>query len=286
MNTKIATKTRAPRIDKVVESTALPVIHAPAKITPADMVVHAMKNGGSIDQLREFMLLQREWEAGEAKKAFVAAMVEFKKNPPVVVKDKKVGFVNNDGVFVGYTHASLGNLNAKIIKALADHGFSHEWKSTQEDGKVRVTCIITHHMGHSESNWLESAPDETGKKGNIQRIGSAVTFLQRYTLQGATGIATVDDDDGLNADPKDLETALADRWIGLAVRAADIVALEKVYNDGIADIAAKGTDYDKQDFISAVNARKAKLLTPKDPNKSSRLSGIVGASQQAKTPAE
>jgi hypothetical protein len=36
---------------------------------------------------------------------------------------------------------------------------------------------------------LESAPDESGGKNSIQAIASAVSYLERYTLLAATGLA-------------------------------------------------------------------------------------------------
>lgn len=165
--------------------------------TPADMVIYAMQNGGTIDQVREMMQLQREWEADQARKAFVSDMAEFKKNPPEVVKDKLVAFAGTS-----YTHATLGNVTQAIVAGLAAHGFSHRWDVEQlPNGIIAVTCILTHKLGHSERTRLESKGDDSGKKNAIQQIASAVTYLQRYTLLAATGIATKDqaDDDGQGA---------------------------------------------------------------------------------------
>ena len=62
-------------------------------------------------------------------------------------------------------------------------------------GMIRVSCIITHVLGHSEQVSLQCGADQSGKKNNIQAVGSTVTYLERYTLLAATGIAVKDQDD-------------------------------------------------------------------------------------------
>jgi hypothetical protein len=249
--------------------------------TPADILIYAMEKGGNIEQIEKLMDLQMRWEANEARKAYVADMAEFKKNPPTIVKDKLVGYENKDGTFTGYKHATLGNVTNAIVEGLAAHGFSHAWAVRNHGSLVEVDCVITHRMGHSELVTMQAAKDDSGKKNQIQQVASAITYLQRYTLLAATGLATHDqaDDDGQAAA---LDTALADKWCGAAARAADLPALEQVWKDGEAEIKAKGTDFDYRDLVAAVNGRKAKLLAPpKEANKSSRLKDIVKPKDQA-----
>lgn len=166
--------------------------------TPADLLVYAMKNGASIAEVREFMQLKREFDADEARKAFVADMAEFKKSPPEIIKDKLVGYKNKDGSVTGYMHATIGNVTEAIVAGLAAHGFSHRWTIDQSGPAITVACVLTHKQGHSESTTLTAQKDDSGKKNAIQQVASTVTYLQRYTLLAATGVATKDqgDDDG------------------------------------------------------------------------------------------
>lgn len=170
--------------------------------TANDLLLYVMQNGGSIAEVREFMQLKREYEADEARKAYVADMAQFKLNPPTIVKDKAVGYTNKDGTFTGYKHASLGNVTNAIVEGLARHGFSHRWDVKQEGAIAHVTCTITHRLGHSESVAMQAAKDDSGKKNAIQQVASAVAYLQRYTLLAATGLAThdQDDDDGASSE--------------------------------------------------------------------------------------
>lgn len=178
---------------------ALPAVQQESYGTsPNDMIAYVMKSGGSIAELREFMMLKREFDADEARKAFVADMAEFKKTPPEIVKDKLVGYKNKDGSVTGYMHATIGNVTEAIVAGLAAHGFSHRWTIDQGGANITVTCVLTHKQGHSESTPMTAQKDDSGKKNQIQQIASTITYLQRYTLLAATGVATKDqsDDDG------------------------------------------------------------------------------------------
>lgn len=166
--------------------------------TPADIVLYAMKSGADVATIRELMALQREYQADESRKAFVADMAQFKRSAPEVVKDKKVGYTNKDGTFTGYIHASLGNVVSVIVPALGAHGFSHRWDIDQSGQNITVVCVLTHKMGHCERTTMTAQKDDSGKKNQIQQVASTISYLERYTLLAATGVATKDqeDDDG------------------------------------------------------------------------------------------
>jgi hypothetical protein len=153
-----------------------------------------LQAGGTIDQMRDILALQREWEAGEAKKAYVAAMAQFKKNPPKILKDKRVHFeAKNGGTSTEYWHATLGNVAEAIIEGLAEVGVSHSWKPERIGDRVHVTCTLTHAQGHSESISLDGPLDGSGNKNNIQQVASTTTYLSRYTLLMITGLAVKDE---------------------------------------------------------------------------------------------
>lgn len=84
---------------------------------------------------------------------------------------------------------------AKVVDpVLASLGLTYRFRTTQGD-KISVTCILTGH-GHEEENTLAGPADASGSKNAIQAIGSTLTYLQRYTLIQALGLAASDDDDG------------------------------------------------------------------------------------------
>ncbi|WP_159053648.1 ERF family protein [Variovorax sp. PMC12] len=167
---------------------------APASAGPMGNALAFLQAGGTIDQMRDILALQREWEAGEAKKAYVAAMAQFKKNPPKILKDKRVYFESkNGGTATDYWHATLGNVAEAIIEGLAEVGVSHSWKPERIGDRVHVTCTLTHAQGHSESISLDGPLDSSGTKNNIQQVASTTTYLSRYTLLMITGLAVKDE---------------------------------------------------------------------------------------------
>jgi hypothetical protein len=164
-------------------------------VTPAQMLQMAVQQGADLDKLEKLMELQERWEASQARKAWVSAMAAFKANPPSIGKNKHVRFTNKAGTVTDYWHATLDNVCDVVASALSRHGLSHRWETKQENGRIAVTCYITHIGGHSESTSLHGPADDSGGKNQIQGIGSAVTYLQRYTLLALTGLATGEQDD-------------------------------------------------------------------------------------------
>ena len=170
--------------------------------TPAHLLQLAVNQGADLDKLEKLMDLQERWEKNEARKAYVQAMSDFKASPPEITKDKHVEHGNTK-----YDHATLANVTNTINAALSQHGLSSAWKTDQADKMITVTCTITHVGGHSESTSLTAGADTSGSKNPIQAIGSAITYLQRYSLLSLTGLAAKGmDDDGGGSDPQPLVT--------------------------------------------------------------------------------
>ena len=143
---------------------------------------------GKLDRLLD---VKERWEATEARKAYVAALASFKRNPPQLVKDQQVDFGEGRSR-TRYNYASLGDVASQVAAGLAEHGLSHGWSVYQEDGMVTVACVLTHEAGHSESVKITAPRDESGNKNSIQQVGSTITYLERYTLMAITGLAAHD----------------------------------------------------------------------------------------------
>lgn len=187
-------------MNAIVEMQDRNVPVAQPAMNPMQMLALAVQQGADLDKVRTLMELKREWEADEARKAFVGAMADFKADPPEVIKRKHVRFQTSKGV-TEYDHATLADVCTAAIQGLARVGISHRWDVAQNEGRIKVTCVLTHKLGHSESVSMVSGSDDSGGKNSIQAIGSAVTYLQRYTLLAATGLAAQDmDDDGRKSD--------------------------------------------------------------------------------------
>lgn len=168
-------------------------------------MAEAALTSGKVEQLDKLLDLQTKWEAGEARKDYVAAMAAFKAEPMEILKRKLVEFKTRDGDLTSYHHAELADVTDAVVPAMGKHGLSHRWDVKQESGNITVSCIVTHARGHSESISMTAQPDASGKKNAIQQVASTVTYLQRYTLLAMTGMATkgMDDDGrGYEAEPE------------------------------------------------------------------------------------
>lgn len=186
-----------------------------AALTPMAMLDRALTSGASAETLEKLMTLQERWQAAQAKRAFDEAIAAAKAEFPVFTKDKQVSFKNRGGDQTDYKHETMPGL-AKLLEPILNRNkLSYRYNSKVEAGQIAVTCIISHVEGHREETTLQSAPDASGGKNSVQAIGSAATYLQRYTLKLALGISASDDDDGMGGNPDMAMTITADQFVEL-----------------------------------------------------------------------
>jgi hypothetical protein len=162
--------------------------------SPAEMIKLAVEGKANLDQLKGLLDLQKDWEAKEAKKAFVKAMTAFKASAPVVTKDK-------DNKQYNSKYTSLSNLVNTVNPVLSQHGLSASW-DIEQNGIIKVTCRITHELGHSETASASAPADTSGAKNAIQQIKSTITYLKSVTFESICGLASSEanlDDDGNGA---------------------------------------------------------------------------------------
>ena len=179
--------------------------------TPAEMLSAAVAQGASIETLERLIGLSERWEANNARKAFDAAISAAKASIPRIVKDKQ-GDTNR--------YATFANIAAKVDPVLAENGLSYRFRTSQSE-KITVTCILSHRDGHSEETTLSAPPDTGPRRNPIQAIGSTLTYLQRYSLVQALGLAVADDDDGRAAGTGDTISEQQEETLRGAIMDAD-----------------------------------------------------------------
>lgn len=189
-------------------ATALVIEHEPSReVTPLTLLSQALSSGADPATLREFMQLQREYKRDQAKAAFDNAIAAAKAEIPVIIKNRVVDFTSTKGR-THYAHEDLAGIARTVDPILSRHGLSYRFRTSAEINQpVTVTCIVSHRDGHSEENTLAAGRDDTGNKNGIQQIGSTITYLQRYTLKAALGLAASADDDGRASEPEAVLTA-------------------------------------------------------------------------------
>lgn len=160
---------------------------APAAMTPMEMAYQLIQNGAELGSVKEMLALSKELAADQARRAFDEAVAHAKAEIPVVGKNAKGHNDKRYADFSAYAKA--------VDPVIARYGLSYRFRTAQTD-KITVTCILSHKEGHSEENSLSGPADSSGSKNAIQAIGSTLTYLQRYTLIQALGLAASNDDDG------------------------------------------------------------------------------------------
>lgn len=155
----------------------------------------------SIDKLERMLEMRERMQAAQAKAAYDNAIAAAKSEIKPIIKTGRVSYGEGTKK-TEFQHETLDGIAAAIDPILSSHGLSYRFRSDQKEGGVCVTCIVAHRDGYSEETTLRGSPDTSGSKNAYQAIGSAVTYLQRYTLKLALGLSAAKDDDGNGATPK------------------------------------------------------------------------------------
>lgn len=235
----------------------------PQGSTPPELLRIAVLQDADPARISQLMDLQERWERGEAKKAYVVAMNGFKANPPVIIKNEiaifKTKDKNGNVIEVEWEYSTLDHIHDAVLSELSRHGISHRWITEQPTPEtVRVTCILTHELGHSEQNTLEGPVDHSGSKNAIQAIGSSAKYLERYTLMAATGLADKSPDtDTLSGSPNPGNgKAPTDRFMELIQKAASFDQLLDAFT---AAYKSSNDAKTRQAYIRAKDARRKEI---------------------------
>lgn len=174
---------------------------------PADPMVSmiervVMSPDADLDKLERMLAMKERMDMQNARISFARALSDARSEIPPIMKDATVDFTSKKGR-THYKHETLAGIAKVIDPILSRYGLSYRFRTEQGQGGVKVTCIIAHSEGHSEETSLSGAPDGSGSKNSFQAVGSAVTYLQRYTLKAALGLSAEVDDDGQAAAPRD-----------------------------------------------------------------------------------
>ena len=89
-------------------------------------------------------------------------------------------------------YADLATVRDVVVPVLARHGLAVMQLPSDLAGSPALTTILTHTSGE----FIESTARLNPVKNDPQGIGSALTYMRRYSLLGLAGVAAEDDDDG------------------------------------------------------------------------------------------
>jgi hypothetical protein len=237
-------------------STELATQTKDAQIAPMMQMMQQAVAAGNVEMLKELYAFQRQIDADEARKAFDRDFAAFKAESIRISRNITV----NDGPLKGKKYADLFAVVDALIPALSRFRFSHKWEITRDEPEwIEVTCEIRHELGVSERVPMGGPPDKGGAKNAIQSRASTVTYLQRYTLLAAVGMASMgQDNDGAGAG-QSLEDIRYMDLMGAIDSAANRVDLQKAFGAAWTEAKAIKDSVSQRKFQEAYDARKKEV---------------------------
>lgn len=161
------------------------------QLNPGQLLTLAVDKDLDISKLERLMELQKAWQIDQARKAFFSALAQFQMDCPDLRKNKLVDFGPGKA---SYHYAPLADIDRQIKPIMKACGLSKRWEIQDDKDVIKVTCLITHLDGHTERTTMQGTPDDSGGKNRMQQRGSSIEYMKRYTLIGALGISTADND--------------------------------------------------------------------------------------------
>ena len=189
------------RAAKIIPRAPEPVVSA----EPVLSLIERLANNPNlnIEVVERLLAIRREEQDRAAQRAFNAALSRAKGELEPILKKHEVDFISErTGKRTRYKHEELADIAGVIDPIFSRHGLSYRFDVEQEGAQVAVSCIVSHEDGYSEKTKpLKGTADAGGTSMNpLQALGSVLTYLERYALRAAIGVAAGRDDDGRGGD--------------------------------------------------------------------------------------
>lgn len=211
-----------------------------------------------LERIKTVLSMQVDFERREAEKAFYKAISEFRRHVKPITKSKTVDYQPRDKPRVCYKHASMDDIDKGISQALTETGLSYYFEISQNNGQLKVTCVITHELGHKKETVMFSPIQEQAGITGLKALASTQTYLERYTLTAALGLSTTEDDEALITDdsPKAFGKTAAKPSASSKDKPAKLVQVQRDMltaildkdTQKVSDIWSMLTDEEKQDM--------------------------------------
>ena len=218
------------RIKTMDETAPLPAVPSTAEI-----MMSAVRNGLGKEQLevleRMFELDIRSKER-QAKEAHFAAMAEFNRTMPPIIKDK----LNHQ---FKSKYSSVENILDSCRPYLAEQGLYVSFGNpVQTEGSMSLSVIVSHSLGHREtiSMTMPIVSPPVGKVSGqsamnpTQAIKATFTYLRGALLEAALGIAGTDATHDNNGNSPESEEVINDQnFADITTLIQEVGANEKAF---------------------------------------------------------
>lgn len=150
------------------------------------------------------------------------------------------------------SYADLAEVLNTVRPVFARHGISITQFPSFADGVVTVETVMLHVTGE----YLSGSCSAPVTKSDPQGVGSAITYLRRYSLAAMTGVAQEDDDgNAAAAKPKPDQSVISDHLAAIEA-ASDVGALKVAFAEAIGYARKVGDAKLEQSFTKAKDSRK------------------------------
>ena len=241
-----------------------PGVPAVQEDSPNAIIMAAIQKNYDPAFIEKMMDLAERNEKNVARKAYFAAVSDFKENIPTVLKDKINSQTGNS------PYSSVGNLLGTVNPELARYDLSVNFKiKDSEDFKfMTISGILSHAMGHSEETSMTFEVETTGAKGGqvmtkTHARMSALTYGMKATFGAVVGIAAVDsihDDDG-NAAGATEDLITEDQAANIETMVTDLISAKLIKDE--ADFVSRLKRLFKKDKVDDLTGKQADTLIKK-----------------------
>ena len=203
------------------------------------MLKLAIEEKVPVETMEKLVSLSERVSERRARSEFHEAMTHFQADCPGIPRAALVDYTTSKGTRVRYSYADLQGI-AKIVRPILNkYGLSFTWDSEEKDGKIRVTCILRHIGGHSESSTFSCPVSQSDRMSASQNMGSAATVGRRQSLVSVLGLTDVDVDDDGEAGETITESQAADIRALMEEVKADTKKFLKLYGvEKLTDLPA------------------------------------------------
>lgn len=206
-----------------------------------------------IDKMERLLSMQERVQERQAKQAFTDAKIAMRPHLPEITMKGMIRIVKDGEVKQETPFARFEDLHELVMPILTENGFDLKFRNgLSPEGKVRVTTVLSHRLGHEDETYFDLPHDTSGSKNAVQAIGSSTKYGMRYGTISILNLRVVgDDDDGVGAMPETVIEKPADKPFPQGP-AANKTALKTMARNAWRDVEGCG-DQDQLDIVLADN---------------------------------
>ena len=180
----------------------------------------ALNPNVDIDKMERLLMMQERIMERNARMAYTTALATMQPLLPVIGER---GGIENKAGDVQSTYALWEDINDAIRPFLSEYGFALSFRTGQaEDGRIRVTGVLSHREGHQEETTITLPHDSSGSKNAVQAVGSSTSYGKRYTAMALLNLTSRGEDDDGTAGGK-LPSAHSAKKNGMGERANELM---------------------------------------------------------------